>query len=312
MNWTILQDKMTARKTFIIFVVVLITLLAILIAIAITFGAAMSWGGKTAIQTPVIRYYWLFNLFLLSLVVSTLAYASTRWESQKSLIPFVALFGATLLTLPAYYFGSKYKVDIPFSFYLNDDRYEIPWEFGPDANSDGRGSYIRIRTEYPGFSALVTQYDENGFETEGAERFRILAARANSPDILCVGGVGCTSVVGQPRSVLPVSQQLYDVVTEHIRISSSIETFQKAWVRESDKSTLYFYKKSPIDKQDIYGFCTFESNFNECAFLLFDGDFYYDISFSFRGASLEAEFKIEDYIDPITLGIKAMFDSFRR
>ena len=312
MNWTILQDKMTARKTFIIFVVVLITLLAILIAIAITFGAAMSWGGKTAIQTPAIRYYWLFNLFLLSLVVSTLAYASTRWESQKSLIPFVALFGATLLTLPAYYFGSKYKVDIPFSFYLNDDRYEIPWEFGPDANSDGRGSYIRIRTEYPGFSALVTQYDENGFETVGAERFRILAARANSPDILCVGGVGCTSVVGQPRSVLPVSQQLRNLVTEHLKIVSGIEAFQQTWVRENDKNTLYFYKSNPVVGQDIYGVCTFELDYNDCSYLFFDGQFYNNINFQCGSMSLATSFKLEKYIPSINSGIANLFDSFKQ
>lgn len=300
---------MDKRKTIIIAAVILITLAVVLSGFFITLSAGIeaSYRSKQAFQTPVIRFYWVFNLFLVAVEFGCLVYASVCWTSQKSLVPFSALFGAAILTLPAIIFGSAYKVDIPFSFSLGDEEYEIPWEFGPDAHTSARGSYLRIRTTYPDFFS-----SEGKREVSGNAGLKLMAARITSPDILCVGGVGCTSVIGEIRSKLPISQQLKDTVTKHLKIDQSIDDFQIVRIQKAEVNMAYFYKNESGLNQDIYGVCSVERDYRICDYLFSDGEFYYNINVDFSDELLENSFQPERDIPLINLEIVELFNSLKK
>ena len=300
---------MERRRIFIVIAVLLITVAVVSCGLMLMLAAGLdtSYHSKKAFQTPAIRYFWVFEIFLFGVEIACLAYAEISWKSQRSLIPFVALFGAAILSIPAYMLGSAFTLDIPFSFSLNDERYEVPWGFGPDARADARGSYLRIRTSYPKFSSIEAKSEESG----GAG-VNLIAARLTSPDILCVGGVGCTSVVGEPRSTLPISQQLKDTISKHLRIDPSIKEFQVVRVQEAGMTTVYFYKSESGLSQSIYGLCTVESDYRICDYLFLAGKFYYSISVDFSKELPENRFQLERDIPLISVGIVELFNSFKK
>lgn len=300
---------MDRHKYIILLAVFLVTVSAVMcgLAISIAAGLSFSYQFRQSFQTPVIRHFWLLIILLVSVEIWCLFYAYLELKTKKSIAPFFKMMGVIVGIFCIYFLGSLYRTDIPYSFYMQGDRYEVPWDFQPDGNSNGQHSYLRIHANYPQFQPV--RLIEEG---AGLGKYRLRVSRQTSPDMLCFGDIGCLSVIGVPRSEQPVSQQLKATVRKHLSPSNDASDFQKTELHGPDESVLYFYKVGSIAAQDTYGICKRSSLFVTCDYLFSDGNFFYNIHLDSNKFVFRNDWVIDRDVPLISNGVIKIFDSLRK